>query len=159
MIEKSLKRRCIMNMLQKLLFCLSLFLVCDLYSHHKKQVLEGEEKDWKIVFFREYMKLYDDLDDLDHKGISQILQKSFAKAKGVIPEKDKDLAAGVQDQIAFFVGLKDPVVIAREVKKCKDGMKEAHGFWAKLASESMKAHKFVDRFYKEYAKRQNSGQR
>lgn len=114
---------------------------------------------WKIIFFREYMKGYEKLDDPNHKNISRVLQSSFAKSEQFIPEQDAELAAGVRDQVVFFVGLKDPVVIDREVKKCQNGMKEAHSVWAKMASEGTKARKFVSRFYKEYAKRKKADQK
>lgn len=114
---------------------------------------------WKVVFFREYMKGYDSLDNPNHKNISQVLKNSFNQAKPFIPEEDKELASGVADQVRFFVGLKDPVLIDREVKKCQNGMKEAHSVWAKMASEGTKARKFVSRFYKEYAKRKKADQK
>lgn len=114
---------------------------------------------WKIVFFDEYMKGYEGLDEPNHKTISQVLKKSFEKSESLIPEQDAELAAGVRDQVKFFIGLQDPDIIDREVKKCKDGMKEAHSVWAKMASQGTKARKFVSRFYKEYAKRKKTDQK
>ncbi len=131
-----------------------LFLACNLLARDDESASPRKaSKQWKVTFFKEYMAGYKALPKPDHASISRVLQDSFAKAIGGVPDQDKELAAGVNDQVCFFVELKDPAIIEREVKKCTDGMKEANGAFAKFAPTATKARIFVDRFYKEYKKR------
>lgn len=148
-----------MKVINKLLLFQALFFACSIFAKQEKRSAAEASKKWKIIFFKEYMKGYDSLDEPNHKNISQVLQKSFKKSEEFIPEEDADLAAGVRNQVKFFVSLKDSAAIEREVKKCKDGMKEAHSVWAKMASDGTKSRKFVSRFYKEYEKRKKGGKK
>lgn len=143
----------------KLLLLKVLLLVCGLSIYSDQRAADKSSNRWKIVFFREYMDEYAKLDKPDHKGISQVLKKSFEKSEPLIPKQDKELADGVRDQVMYFRSLRDPNAIAREVKKCEDGMKKARSIWAKMASDGLKARKFVNRFYSEYSKRRKSNKK
>ena len=137
----------------QLFFLMSLALESSYLRASDDESSPGINNRWKVDFFREYMAEYKELREPNHAAIAQVLQNSFAKTAGEVPDKDKKLAAGVADQIQFFVKLKNPETISIEVQKCSDGMKTANSFIVKMLPRAAKADRFVDRFYAEYKRR------
>ncbi len=116
------------------------------------------KKDWKVVFFSEYMDGYQKLSSPGHKEVAGVLSDSFNKALDLVQEdqaqdQESDLIEAVRSQVTYFVTLSDEKDKTVEMKKCDQGMKEASSWYAKLASPAIKAQYFVQAFYNESQER------
>jgi len=118
------------------------------------ELLPVGSESWKVQFFDHYMQGYKDIEsDPSHSKIAEVLEQAFQSSTEFVPERERELALAIQDQIHYFATLQDPEIIKREVKKCTNGMKLANSLFGKIASKGVKANKFVDNFKKEYDKR------
>lgn len=117
------------------------------------------KKDWKVVFFAEYMDGYQKLSSPGHKEVADVLNDSFNKALDLVQEEDQaqdqefDLVEAVRSQVTYFVTLSDEKDKTREMEKCNQGMKKASSWYARVTPAAVKAQYFVQAFYNESQKR------